>query len=618
MQFKTILENILTSSHHFNEDEHLQKNRFVLLNSILISGIIIAFAAGVYRFIVGPTILGVLDIAFSFSFIALIYFLRRKKSHYNITSTIALTITFFIFTAITLILDINQSKMVWFALFIVSSFLVKGYKFGLYASGATIVTTHVLYILPFIDIHLESRELAMSTAAYICIAIFSAYTAKEHEKSISSLKESKQKVQKQQQQLHLQLRSNPFTALPNQYALEEYLSTSKSHLSLVILDIDAFDTITSEFGKPFSDQIIKQIYETLNSFTTNHMKLFHLFTDRFAFIIDNYENNQDITLAKSVKALFENLHLNHADIDISITFSIGIARENSEKIILQANSALTDIKLEGKNGYKLFDNGIEYEELQKNNIYWAKRIKEIILEDNLVVYYQPIVNNKTGKTEKYECLVRAIDNGKIVPPFFFLEVAQTRGYLKNITKIIIDKSFKAFSNSHFDFSINLTQDDLRDDDIVDFLRYKVEQYYIDPNRVYLEILESVTSLHSKESIEIFKAFKQIGFKISIDDFGTETSNFSRVLSIDADIVKIDGAFIKNLDSDESSVKIVETIVLFAHKIGAKTIAEFVHNEEIFNIVKDLGVDYSQGYYFSPPLPQIDEVSPTVTQINSCK
>ncbi len=612
MQFKSILENLLTSNYHFGEDENLQKNRFVLLNSILISGIFIAFIAGIYRLIVGPTVMGIVDIMFSFSFIALIFFLRDKKSHYNIASTVALVITFFIFSAITLLLDTNQSKMIWFALFIVSSFLVKGYKFGLYASGATIVTIHALHILPFIDIHLENRELAMSTVAYICIAIFSAYAAKEHEKSISNLKESKQKVQKQQIELHSQLRSNPFTKLPNQYALEEYLVTSQSDISLVVLDIDAFDTITSEFGKPFSDQIIKQIHQTLNNFTANHAILFHLFTDRFAFVIQNYNNDQDINLAKSIKALFENLHLNHEEIDISITFSIGIARENSEKIILQANSALTDVKIEGKNGYKLFDNGIEYEKQQKNNIYWAKRIKEIIMEDNLIVYYQPIVNNKTQQTEKYECLVRAIDNDKIVPPYFFLEVAQTRGYLKNITKIIIDKSFRAFENSNFDFSINLTQDDLKDEDIVNFLNYKVKQYNINPTRVYLEILESVTSLQSKETEEIFKAFKKIGFKISIDDFGTETSNFSRVLSIDADVIKIDGSFIKNLDSNENSVKIVETIVSFAQKIDAKTIAEFVHNEEIFNIVKDLGVDYSQGYYFSPPLPQIDEVSETIT------
>ena len=603
-----MLNNLLTSNYQFGTNEELQKQRFFLLNAILISGVFISFFAGIYRLIVGPTILGIVDVTLSFAFAFLIFFLRREKTYYNLVSTITLIISFFGFTVVVLSLDFNQSKMVWYALLIISSFLIKGSKFGLYASATIILTIYTLYLLPFVDIHLESRELTMSTIAYICIASFSAYAAKAHENSILSLQKSNKKIKKQQQELYNQLRFNPFSKLPNQYALEEYLETEKNDISLVVLDIDAFDTITSEFGKPFSDQIIMQVHQILNSLTANHVILFHLFSNRFAFILKNYNNNQDIMLAKSTKSLFENLHLTHQDIDISITFSIGIARESSEKIILQANSALNDVKLQGKNGHKLFDNGAEYEKQQKNNIYWAKRIKEIIMEDNLIVYYQPIVNNKTMQTEKYECLARAIDNDKIIPPYFFLEVAQTRGYLKNITKIVIDKSFRAFQNSHFDFSINITQDDLKDADIINFLRYKIEQYDIEPSRVYLEILESVTSLHSKETEEIFKEFKKIGFKIAIDDFGTETSNFSRVLSIDADIIKIDGAFIKNLDSDENSVKIVETIVSFAKKIGAKTIAEFVHNEEIFHIVRDIGVDYSQGYYFSPPLPQIDEVS----------
>jgi len=404
MQFKSILENILASGFHFSEDESLQRHRFTLINSILLSGIIISLSAGIYRFIVGPAVMSVLDIFLSSSFVVLLLFLRRKKSHYHIASTALVTITFFIFTATILLLDTNQSKMVWFSLFIVSVFLIKGYKFGLYTTGFSIAILHTLYLLPFINIHLENSELAMSTAAYICIGLFSAFAAKEHENSIKSLKKSNQQIQDHQLELDNQLRTNRYTKLPNLYALEEYLSTAPNKISLVIIDIDAFDTITSEFGKAFSDQIIKQIHQTLENFTTDHVKLFHLFTDRFAFVLENYNNDQDINLARSIKSLFENLHLNHYDIDISITFSMGIARDNSEKIIIQANSVLTDVKLHGKNGYKLFDNGAEYEEQQKNNIYWAKRIKEIILEDNLIVYYQPIINNSTLQTEKYECL----------------------------------------------------------------------------------------------------------------------------------------------------------------------------------------------------------------------
>jgi diguanylate cyclase (GGDEF)-like protein len=467
-------------------------------------------------------------------------------------------------------------------------------------SLAFIAVVFTIYKLTFF---IQNRELAMFLTILISTLFFSTITTKIYKKNIDNLKCSHQQIQKQQLKLHSQLYTNPQTLSPNQYALEEYLKSSKKNLSLMLLDIDAFDNITSEFGKQFSDKIIQQVYHTLDTLTSNEIPLFHLSQHRFAYVVDSKELNKDISLAKSIKALFENLHLTSENIDIFITLSIGIARKNNEKIIINANSALTEIKLNGRNGYKLFDNSTVYEKQYKNNIYWAKRIKEIILENNLIVHYQPIVNNQTKKIEKYECLVRAVDDKETISPNFFLEVAKSRGYLKNITKIIIDKSFKEFQNNNFEFSINITEDDLADKEIVGFLKYKIDQYVINPKRVYLEILESVTSLQSIHSEEIFREFKKMGFNIAIDDFGTKTSNFSRVLELNVDIIKIDGSFIKNLDVDENSVKIVETIVSFAKKIDAKTTAEFVHNKEIYEIVKALGVDYSQGYYFSKPLPK---------------
>jgi len=490
------------------------------------------------------------------------------------------------------------------------SYLYKKYQHmqkeqSILINSLLISTTFIIVVLGFYQFtfFIKNRELAMLITISINSLFFSFIITKIYKNHISKLKQSYKKIQKQQFKLHSQLRTNPNTLSPNKYALEEYLKTAEKNLSLMILDIDAFDNITSEFGKQFSDQIIRQVYHTLETLTTQDILLFHFSQGRFAYVINSSTKDKDISLAKSIKSLFENLHLTSENIDIFITFSIGIARNNNEKILINANSSLTDIKLNGKNGYKLFDNSTAYEKQYKNNIYWAKRIKEIILENNLIVYYQPIVNNKTKKIEKYECLVRAIDDKETISPHFFLEVAKNRGYLKNITKIIIDKSFKAFENNNIEFSINITEDDLEDQEIVEFLKYKINQYNINPNRVYLEILESVTSLQSVQSEKIFEEFKKMGFHIAIDDFGTKTSNFSRVLELNVDIIKIDGSFIKNLDIDENSVKIVETIVSFAKKINAKTIAEFVHNEDIYNIVKEIGVDYSQGYYFSEPIPK---------------
>ena len=121
----------------------------------------------------------------------------------------------------------------------------------------------------------------------------------------------------------------------------------------------------------------------------------------------------------------------------------------------------------------------------------------------------------------------------------------------------------------------------------------------------MEVLENINSDESNYANEQFNNLKEIGINIAIDDFGAEASNFSRLMTLKADIIKIDGQFIKNLDRDLNSHKIVEAIVTLSKKLGAKTVAEFVHSKDIYNVVKMLGIDYSQGFYFSEPISMED-------------
>lgn len=607
MTLYQLYENFLTSGHEFQEHEILLKYRYGLLNGVFLFGMVVAAIIAGVRLSLDVTPSGYIDLAFVMMFASFILLLRGNKNNFERIADFNTFSSFVMFTALTLVIPPDQGKMLLYAIFIVAAFAIKGAAVGSIATVLTLVAVDTMYFLKLENISFSHLELFTINMAYFTIGALSLFSTKAQMKTLEDLERSSHKIQSQQKQLYQQLRSDPYTHLPNEYALDEFIRQNpEKECSILLMDIDAFETITSEFGKAFSDQIIVQIYQTLKTFEAEHIKLYHLLSDRFAFVFTLQNGEEDLNLAKSIKALFENIHLSHKEIDISITISTGIARGSGEKAKLWSSVALSEVKKNGKNNYKLFENSTQYEEEQKHNIYWAKRIKEIILENNLVVYYQPIINNKTDKIEKYECLARAIDGDTVVPPGFFLEVARSRGYMKNITRTIIDKSFQTFHNLDVDFSINITQDDLKDHDIIHFLKYKLNQYQIDPSRIVLEILENVTSLQNSMTSNIFKTFKEMGFQIAIDDFGTETSNFSRLLALDVDIIKIDGSFIKNLDTDYNSMKIVSTIVEFAQKMGAKTVAEYVHNEMIDTIVKDLGVDYSQGYYISAPLPQIDE------------
>jgi EAL domain-containing protein (putative c-di-GMP-specific phosphodiesterase class I) len=241
-----------------------------------------------------------------------------------------------------------------------------------------------------------------------------------------------------------------------------------------------------------------------------------------------------------------------------------------------------------------------YIKKQQENVYWIHKIKDAFEKENLVPYYQPIINNTTKKIEKYECLVRIYDEGIVIPPIRFMEASRLTGTLSLVTRVIIEQSFKKFAHNEYDFSINITNSDFYFNYLEDFLLKHAYKNDVNPSRVVLEILEDIDSLSSPEVVSQLNALRGHGFKIAIDDFGSRSSNLSRLLEFSPDYLKIDGAFIKNILSDKKSLIIVEAMVLLCKKSNIKVIAEFVHNAEVQAKVEELGIEYSQGYYFSEP------------------
>ncbi len=161
-----------------------------------------------------------------------------------------------------------------------------------------------------------------------------------------------------------------------------------------------------------------------------------------------------------------------------------------------------------------------------------------------------------------------------------------------------------FHKKEFEFSVNLTIDDILNIEIQDYIFELLNKYGIG-ERVVFEIVESESIENFNQVVSFIRNVKEFGCKIAIDDFGTGYSNFEYLMKLEADYIKIDGSMIKNIDTDNNAKMVVETIVNFAKKMNMKTIAEFVENEEILKIVNELGIDYSQGYYFSAPKPELD-------------
>ncbi len=373
--------------------------------------------------------------------------------------------------------------------------------------------------------------------------------------------------------------------------LERDLSVLALNDYLIFINIDNFSLINGSFGFKIGDEVLRRVVRRLERIIKTD--IYKIQADEFAVISSDY-----IKTINSIREYFLENPITINETKLRLRFSFGVSNEK-ENILHKASLALRQAKDEGKNRLSVFKE-TQIVKNYKNCLEWNERLHHAFNHDELVPFFQAIRDNRTGEIHKYEVLIRMVHKGAVYSPHLFLDAAKTGGYITDITKIVIDKSFKFMQNYACQFSINITEEDLQEYYLAEFLSTKCKDYNINPNRVTLEILEGVSSSGTKNSLKQLSSFRKLGFKLSIDDFGTEYSNFERLLEIDVDYIKIDARYIKNIDTDEKSQKITSIITSMARLLGIKVIAEFVHNEAVAKKVEELGIEYSQGYYFHEP------------------
>jgi EAL domain-containing protein (putative c-di-GMP-specific phosphodiesterase class I) len=230
-------------------------------------------------------------------------------------------------------------------------------------------------------------------------------------------------------------------------------------------------------------------------------------------------------------------------------------------------------------------------------------IRSAIFNDRIVPFFQPIVNLQTLKIEKYEALVRLkLEDGTFLPPFKFLNISKKTSYYHEITKIMIEKTINiAKKFPKYRFSINISMADILDDEIISILLYSFKNNPSVCSRIDIELLE-VEHLENISLVQTFiKNKHRFGSKILIDDFGSGYSNFSYFSDLDIDIVKIDGSIISEITTNDRKLHMLKSIHNFSKGMNMSSVAEFVETREIALLLRDIGVEYAQGYYFSKPL-----------------
>ena len=397
------------------------------------------------------------------------------------------------------------------------------------------------------------------------------------------------------------------TNLPNMYQLRKDLYDNESG-GLIIINIDNFKTINNFYGFIVGDFVIEEVGKFLKSNVKDH-KIYKLSADEFAIILKNNMGFYDLKdylskLYETVKSII----IKYQDINIYVDLTLAsCANTKNSEMFSKVSMALKYAK-EKRLPFWIYEERMHFENDYERNLLLSGLVRSAIENFKIIPYFQPIINNKTMKVEKYECLARLIDeNGKILSPFVFIPIAKKIKAYKFITKIIIDKSFEAFENNTKEFTINLSIEDIMNSEIFKFIIDKLKNT-LASNRVTFELLESEAIQDFKKVERFITEVKRFGAKIAIDDFGSGYSNFSYLTKINIDYIKIDGSLIKDIDVNKNSHLVVETIVEFSKKLEIKTIAEFVHSSTVLDKVKELGIEYSQGFYIDEPLEKIREES----------
>lgn len=389
------------------------------------------------------------------------------------------------------------------------------------------------------------------------------------------------------------------TGLPNRNRLTLDI-LKKEYRKLALIDINSFKQLNDFYGNKAGDVILIELAKLMKDFSKkNRFKVYRI--DANTFALANSDSFQDVRFKQALidlQKIIKQQCFFYKQYKFFINVTIGLAREDTQ-LIEKADMALSYAKKHEKI-FQIYDENLNILKDYENNLIWTKKINDAIEEDRIVPYFQPIFNNHTEKIEKFESLIRMIDeDGKIITPYYFLDIAKKARIYKELTRIVINKTLDRFKNTDYEVSINLSVEDILDIETREFIIQKLRTSGLGKQIVF-EIVESEGIENFSEVIEFIEEVKKIGAKVAIDDFGTGYSNFIYLMKLKVDYIKIDGSIIKKINKDKSAEVVAETIVSFAKKLGINTVAEFVSDEETYKKINSMNIDFSQGYYFSEP------------------
>ncbi|MDV3429602.1 MAG: EAL domain-containing protein [Bacillota bacterium] len=428
------------------------------------------------------------------------------------------------------------------------------------------------------------------------------------------------KIKKRDQRLREMAYYDSLTGLPNRtylnQELEKYIkicSKNSKSFGLLYIDIDDFRRINDTYGHKAGDEVLIQFSKRLNHQQENNISCFRLGDDEFALLIQDVQGR--IELESDVKHLinkFKNPFI-YEEKEIYFSVSVGITiypkdGEEKSELLQYADTAMYSAKEKGKNNYKFFTGRMRDEAKKKLDI--ERNLRRALSKNEFLLYYQPQIDINNLSIKGFEALIRwnSREMG-FINPTEFISICEETNMIIPISNWIVEEACKTIKKinrkyeKNYTISINISPIQLQYENFIIELKDIINKTGVNPEFIELEITENVLINSYNEILDILYKIKEIGVKISLDDFGTGYSSFSYLKNLPIDFLKIDKAFVNNIDKDNKDLKLIRSIINMAHDLNMKVIAEGIETFSQLNYIEKNNCDIVQGYVYSKPIPE---------------
>ena len=377
--------------------------------------------------------------------------------------------------------------------------------------------------------------------------------------------------------------------------------------------MDQFKYINDISGHREGDRLLQKIGSLLPAVLRETDVIGRLGGDEFAIILARATAEEAIQTTKKVVACINGIQFLLEDQLHKLSASIGVALfpehgADIEELLAQADLAMYRVKDSGRGGWYLLSSDDQSQRVMREQVFWKQRVEHALSNDRFLLYAQPILSIRDHTITHYEMLLRMQgDDGSIILPGQFIEIAERSGLIHAIDRMVISKAiqYQSFAEERglqAAFAVNLSARAFNNPELLNHLKQLLWKTGLNPRRLIFEMTETVAVTDLVAARRFMEDINDIGCRFALDDFGTGFSSFHYLKELPFEFIKIDGSFVRKLQSRTDDQVLVKAMAEIAHTFGKKTIAEYVEDQETLLLLSQYKIDYAQGYYIGKPAP----------------